>query len=67
MQKFLVDFKVTLKIVTRLNYCFQTKVHTGVRRFLSLFFVIRAGESSFNLSRAVVLVIMQLIIAKHIA
>jgi len=52
MHKYLVNFKVTLKIVTRLNYCFLSAHCQTIPQII--FNVIRAGESFFNLSKAVV-------------
>jgi len=51
MYNSLVEFKVTLKVVTRLNYCFQCAHSQTIPQLV--FIVIRAGESSFNISRAV--------------
>ena len=49
MLKSLVDFKVTWKILTRLNYCSQSAHSQTIAK---LVFVVQAGESSFNLSSA---------------
>jgi len=47
MPKTLVDFKVTWKILTRFNYCFQSAHSQTITQLV--FIVIQAGESSFNL------------------
>ena len=50
MPKSLVNFKVTQKILIRLNYCFQIPHSQTIPQLV--FVVIQAGESSFNLSSA---------------
>jgi len=50
MHKSSVDLKVTWKILTRLNYCFQSAHSQTIAQLVLV--VIQAGESSFNLSSA---------------
>jgi len=50
MHKSLVDFTVTLKILTRLNYCFESAHSQTISQLV--FIVIQAGKSTFNLSSA---------------
>ena len=47
------SFWLTLKIVIRLDYCFQSAHSQTIPQLV--FIVIRVGESSFNLSRAVIM------------
>jgi len=44
------DFKVTWKILTRLNYCFQSAHSQTILELV--FVVIQVGQSYFNLSSA---------------
>jgi len=44
------SFKVTWKILTRLNYCFQSAHSQKIAQLV--FVVIQVEESSFNLSSA---------------
>jgi len=50
MHKCLVDFKVTKKILTRLDCYFKSAQRQTIPQLV--FIVIQAGESSFNLSSA---------------
>jgi len=50
MRESLVDLKVTWKILTRLNYCFQNAHSQTIPQLV--FTVIQVGENSFNLISA---------------
>jgi len=52
MPKSLVDFKVTWKILTRFNYCFQSAHSQTIPQLVLINIVVQAEESSFNLSSA---------------